>query len=146
MCVLGGTPPTITSLPRIGIDATHIYDGLGSFPTHVAHMRLGSFITEPTPWPFNNSETTGNPALYSTALQWLKEDREYRRDLERQGRKSRGARRDVSVYYPICCYPLTNCFRAFRPTRRLSLRSERSTYVAVKHLILTTIFRYDYAH
>jgi len=70
--------------------ATHIYDGLtsGLCPTHVAHMRLGSFSTEPTPWPVNNT------TLYQTALQWLKEDRDHRRELEKRGRKSRGARRN----------------------------------------------------
>ncbi|KAF8450304.1 P-loop containing nucleoside triphosphate hydrolase protein [Boletus edulis BED1] len=70
--------------------ATHIYDGLTDSlsPTHVAHMRLGSFSTEPTPWPFNNT------SLYHTALQWLKEDRDHRLELEKRGRKARGARRD----------------------------------------------------
>ncbi|KAN0097258.1 P-loop containing nucleoside triphosphate hydrolase protein [Tylopilus felleus] len=70
--------------------ATHIYDGLTSSlsPTHLAHMRLGSFSTEPTPWSFNNT------TLYETALQWLKEDRDHRRELEKQGRKPRGARQN----------------------------------------------------
>ncbi|KAF8558779.1 P-loop containing nucleoside triphosphate hydrolase protein [Imleria badia] len=70
--------------------ATHIYDGIDSSfaPTHVAHMRLGSFLTEPTPWPFDNM------TLYQIALQWLKEDRDHRRELEKHGRKPRGARRD----------------------------------------------------
>ncbi|KAF9247106.1 P-loop containing nucleoside triphosphate hydrolase protein [Melanogaster broomeanus] len=77
--------------------ATHIFDGLNSFPTHVSHMRLGSFLTEPTPWPFPSSEIVKSVTLYQTALQWLKEDREHRRDLEQQGRKSRGARRDQTV-------------------------------------------------
>jgi len=72
--------------------ATHIYDGLDSFPTHVAHMCLGSFSIEPTPWPFNSSNTTTHTTLYHTALQWLKEDRDHRRELEKEGRKSRGAR------------------------------------------------------
>lgn len=85
MIVLLGPP----AYPRK--DATHIYDGLtsGLCPTHVAHMRLGSFSTEPTPWPINNT------TLYQTALQWLKEDRDHRRELEKRGRKSRGARRNV---------------------------------------------------
>ncbi|KAI9574479.1 P-loop containing nucleoside triphosphate hydrolase protein [Boletus coccyginus] len=80
--------------------ATHIYDGItsGLGPTHVAHMRLGSFLTEPTPWPLNNM------TLYDTALQWLKEDREHRRELEGRGRKSRGARgigvpTDSEIFY-----------------------------------------------
>ncbi|KAG9317657.1 P-loop containing nucleoside triphosphate hydrolase protein [Chiua virens] len=82
--------------------ATHIYDGLTVFPTHVAHMRLGSFITEPTPWPF---DTAVKPSLYDVALQWLGEDRDHRRKLEQLGHnKSRGARpnavpTDSEVFY-----------------------------------------------
>ncbi|KAG0709611.1 P-loop containing nucleoside triphosphate hydrolase protein [Suillus ampliporus] len=74
------------------IYATHIFDGLNSFPTHVAHMRFGSFATEPTPWPSGFTNGSQPPTLYNTALQWLREDRDYRRELEKQGRKGRGAR------------------------------------------------------
>ncbi|KAG6336608.1 hypothetical protein ID866_2484 [Astraeus odoratus] len=74
--------------------ATHIFDGLNSFPTHVAHMRLGYFVTEPAPWPFSS---TASVNLYETALQWLKEDREHRRELEEGGRKIRGARRNQAI-------------------------------------------------
>lgn len=108
-------------------DATHIYDGLGSFPTHVAHMRLGSFLAEPTPWPFNSSETNNNLTLYHIAVQWLKEDRDHRRELERQGYKSRGARRGVrgDIVF-VLLHSLTNRFRMFQQIRRLSTRSECS--------------------
>lgn len=101
-------------------DATHIYDGLtsGLGPTHVAHMRLGSFLTEPTPWPLNNM------TLYDTALQWLKEDREHRRELEGRGRKSRGARGIVRGDLLTLSHLLTNSLRAFQPIRRFSTRSE----------------------
>ncbi|KAH9939237.1 P-loop containing nucleoside triphosphate hydrolase protein [Epithele typhae] len=82
--------------------ATHIFDGLNKFPTHVAHMHLGTFLTEPTPWPFVDGtlatmsvELGPSPTLYAVALQWLKEDRERRRALEAQGRKRRGARTDA---------------------------------------------------
>ena len=76
-------------------DATHIFDGLNDFPTHVAHMRFGSFVMVPTAWPFSNTESTGpNTQLYSVALQWLKEDREFRKELEKKGRKLRGPRKD----------------------------------------------------
>ncbi|KAI0774750.1 P-loop containing nucleoside triphosphate hydrolase protein [Trametes elegans] len=82
--------------------ATHIFDGLNDFPTHVGHMHLGTFLMEPTAWPFNDASAAGatsadlgpNPTLYAVALQWLSEDRERRRALEAQGRKRRGARRD----------------------------------------------------
>lgn len=72
--------------------ATHIFDGLDTFPTHVAHMRLGKFVTVPAPWDSFKDVTTGNRSrLYSIALQWLKEDRDHRRGLENKGRKRRGA-------------------------------------------------------
>ncbi|KAI0658559.1 P-loop containing nucleoside triphosphate hydrolase protein [Cubamyces menziesii] len=82
--------------------ATHIFDGLNDFPTHVAHMHLGTFLMEPKPWPFSNPSAEGivsvdlgpKPTLYAVALQWLSEDRDRRRALENQGRKRRGARRD----------------------------------------------------
>ncbi|KAI6034161.1 hypothetical protein PISMIDRAFT_670746 [Pisolithus microcarpus 441] len=77
--------------------ATHIFDGLNSFPTHVAHMRLGYFVTEPMPWPCASSAVSPSISLYHTALAWLKEDREHRRELERLGRKTRGARKSETV-------------------------------------------------
>lgn len=81
------------------IDATHIFDGLNNFPTHIAHMRLGSFVTPPTSWPITPtsslfSQFLQSTTLYNVALQWLKEDRDHRRELEGQGKKTRGARRD----------------------------------------------------
>ena len=81
------------------LDATHIFDGLNDFPTHVAHMRFGSFVTPPTPWPITETsplteQFPPSTLLYHVALQWLKEDREHRRELEKNGRKVRGARRD----------------------------------------------------
>ncbi|KAH7887765.1 P-loop containing nucleoside triphosphate hydrolase protein [Phlebopus sp. FC_14] len=72
--------------------ATHIFDGLNSFPTHVAHMRFGCLVGKPIPWPI--PDPAASMTLYNTALQWLKEDRQHRRELEKQGRKSRGARKD----------------------------------------------------
>lgn len=70
-------------------------------------MRLGSFSTEPTPWSFNASETNNSLVLYHVALQWLKEDRDHRRELEKQGYKSRGARRDVGSDSFVSLHPLT---------------------------------------
>ncbi|KAJ7638792.1 P-loop containing nucleoside triphosphate hydrolase protein [Roridomyces roridus] len=83
------------------IYATHIFDGLNQFPTHIAHMSFGRLVTPPTPWPIQAdsvlSSQFGQSTLYNVALQWLKEDREYRRELEKNGRKVRGARRDQAV-------------------------------------------------
>lgn len=84
-------------------DATHIFDGLGEFPTHVGHLRFGSFVVPPTAWPFRGApeSTLLASSLYHVALDWLKKDREYRRELEKAGRKKRGARRDDVCNYVI---------------------------------------------
>ncbi|PFH52702.1 hypothetical protein AMATHDRAFT_73840 [Amanita thiersii Skay4041] len=84
------------------IYATHIYDGLNDFPTHIAHMHLGSMVTSPSPWPILpssalSSEFTPATPLYTVALQWLKEDREKRREVEKQGGRMRGARKEQAV-------------------------------------------------
>ncbi|KAF8609622.1 P-loop containing nucleoside triphosphate hydrolase protein [Ceratobasidium sp. AG-I] len=84
--------------------ATHIFDGLNTFPTHVAHMRFGSFVTEPTPW-LQDQTQPGLPApssgstLHALALQWLKEDRTFRQQEEAAGRtrRTRGAKPDNGV-------------------------------------------------
>ncbi|KAF8639728.1 hypothetical protein AX17_000990 [Amanita inopinata Kibby_2008] len=82
--------------------ATHIFDGLNDFPTHVTHMRLGSMVTSPSPWPILPASPLSvkfapSTPLYNVALCWLREDRDHRRELEKSGRKSRGARRDLAV-------------------------------------------------
>ena len=75
------------SYAQNGPDATHIFDGLNDFPTHIAHLRLGAFVQPPTPW--------NRDCLYDIALQWLTEDRAHRRQLELDGRKTRGARQNT---------------------------------------------------
>ncbi|RDB22708.1 putative ABC transporter ATP-binding protein C20G4.01 [Hypsizygus marmoreus] len=82
--------------------ATHIFDGLNEFPTHIAHMRLGSLLTAPASWPINDgsaliSQFSSATPLYRVALEWLKEDRDHRKQLEDQGRKTRGARRNETI-------------------------------------------------
>ncbi|KAF5331628.1 hypothetical protein D9611_007694 [Ephemerocybe angulata] len=73
--------------------ATHIFDGLANFPTHIVHMRFGEFVEEPIAWKPN-----GPFSLYSTALQWLRDDRNKRKELEAEGKRAtRGARRDQAV-------------------------------------------------
>ncbi|KAL0059151.1 CCR4-NOT regulatory complex component [Marasmius tenuissimus] len=83
------------------IYATHIFDGLNDFPTHVAHMRDGAFVLNPTPWPLSPSllPTDRNTIkigslLHSVALNWLSNDRENRLKEEKEGKRPalRGAR------------------------------------------------------
>jgi len=92
--------------------ATHIFDGLNNFPTHIAHMRDGYFVETPIPWPLVNEPVVdqdrqvsplpaalndvsrAGSSLHSMVLRWLKEDREVRRSAEerRERAKTRGAR------------------------------------------------------
>lgn len=64
-------------------------------------MRLGSLVTEPTSWPITKDSAlaahfpVGTP-LFKVALQWLRDDKAYREELENQGlRKTRGRRIEV---------------------------------------------------
>ncbi|CAE6447855.1 unnamed protein product [Rhizoctonia solani] len=84
--------------------ATHIFDGLNTFPTHVAHMRFGQFVSEPAPWLQQQTEPglpspASGSTLHALALRWLKEDREFRQREEAAGRlnKTRGAKPDTGV-------------------------------------------------
>ncbi|ESK88871.1 hypothetical protein Moror_17048 [Moniliophthora roreri MCA 2997] len=81
--------------------ATHIFDGLDDFPTHVSHMREGRFVMNPTPWPIESHpevpRTQGysrDTSLHQLALAWIGEDRVVREKEEKDGKrkKLRGAR------------------------------------------------------
>ncbi|KIO34054.1 hypothetical protein M407DRAFT_240886 [Tulasnella calospora MUT 4182] len=89
--------------------ATHIFDGISHFPTHVAHMRDGAFL-EILSWPpplvaasgpstDEDVEMRAGSALHDVVLKWLKEDREVRRQAEASGvlKKTRGARAATDV-------------------------------------------------
>ncbi|EJD53510.1 P-loop containing nucleoside triphosphate hydrolase protein [Auricularia subglabra TFB-10046 SS5] len=71
--------------------ATHIFDGLDGFPTHIAHMRDGRFVAEPQAVP---AQAQPGHSLHRIALQWLKDDRDVRRAQEASGekKKTRGSR------------------------------------------------------
>lgn len=108
--------------------ATHIFDGLDSFPTHLCHIQLGSTLPpSPLPWPVsfpaNDSQATvpGVPTgvrarmedperpgskLLELALAWLDEDKQARiqRELKEGGKRKRGAQAseiptDSEVFY-----------------------------------------------
>jgi len=75
--------------------ATHIFDGLDTFPTHVAHMRDGAFVTPPSFWtpnqPLQADSRVGylraGSNLHALALSWLREDRENRLAEEKSGKR-----------------------------------------------------------
>lgn len=88
--------------------ATHIFDGLDGFPSHVAHIQLGQTTQpEPIPWPIVSEDVPGVPSgvmeemekpnragskMLALALRWLKEDKEKRIQLEQDGTlRARGA-------------------------------------------------------
>ncbi|KAE8231983.1 hypothetical protein CF326_g2990 [Tilletia indica] len=85
------------------IYATHIFDGLQSFPTHVVHMRLGTTVNpKALSWPPNESNAQDYPKssqqpasadglierdlspLLTVALAWLREDRRIRQEKEKE--------------------------------------------------------------
>lgn len=101
------------------IYATHIFDGLEDFPTHLVHMRHGTTTTDqPVDWPPHvdgaeqikmlpaiwhghhpgaQSSEPHPPSLFETALAWLREDRQLRAETEaKAGSVTRGARRDAT--------------------------------------------------
>lgn len=82
----------LRSSDAINIDATHIFDGLSAFPSHVCHLQLGS-----TPSPMLKWEDRGRMEdLFLLALDWLREDRELRQAKEKEVGRVRGPKEDVS--------------------------------------------------
>lgn len=90
------------------IYATHIFDGLQNFPTHLAHMRLGTTTTTlPIDWPAKNpADIAALPPtakadkgrdlspLLEVSLAWLREDKVVRAEEEAKRGRKRGANRD----------------------------------------------------
>ncbi|ORY35416.1 P-loop containing nucleoside triphosphate hydrolase protein [Naematelia encephala] len=70
--------------------ATHIFDGLATFPTHICHLQLGTTPRPTLVWTSSTSED-----LFSLALSWLREDRELRREKEKAQGRVRGPRTDT---------------------------------------------------
>ncbi|KAM0755077.1 P-loop containing nucleoside triphosphate hydrolase protein [Meredithblackwellia eburnea MCA 4105] len=91
--------------------ATHIFDGLDSFPTHLCHLQLGSTLPpSPLSWPVGKDESTisdlvkarmedpgrRGSKLLEVALDWLDADRKERVKREvKEGRKGRGKGQEV---------------------------------------------------
>jgi CCR4-NOT complex subunit CAF16 len=67
-------------------------------------MRFGTLVESPTHWPISNSSAqfSASSSLHSIALSWLKDDRAYQQGHEKQGMKTRGARKnEVSRFYHV---------------------------------------------
>ncbi|GAA5957853.1 hypothetical protein JCM3765_003787 [Sporobolomyces pararoseus] len=99
--------------------ATHIFDGLDSFPTHLCHLQLGSTIPpSPLPWPLPSNEELPEegkvPAdirekmsredrsgsrMLELALWWLEQDKKARleKEVKELGAKKRGAKENGGV-------------------------------------------------
>jgi CCR4-NOT complex subunit CAF16 len=92
--------------------ATHIFDGLDGFPTHVAHIQLGTTTQpEPIPWPITSEDVPGVPKgvlqdmentnragsrMLALALRWLKEDKQVRHEFEERGDlRARGRKKNA---------------------------------------------------
>jgi CCR4-NOT complex subunit CAF16 len=73
-------------------DATHIFDGLTVFPTHIAHLQLGGTPDDLVKW--NPNQKTEQ--LFNLALEWIRVDRDLRREQEKARGRERGPKNDVS--------------------------------------------------
>ncbi|CAK9782779.1 unnamed protein product [Cutaneotrichosporon oleaginosum] len=69
--------------------ATHIFDGLGSFPNKIVHIQLGATPKPTIEWG------PGSGDLFNVALGWLREDRELRREKEAARGRVRGPKGDT---------------------------------------------------
>jgi len=103
--------------------ATHIFDGLDNFPSHVCHLQLGATLNPPIyTWPLDltQKEIKGIPEgtiekmadveragsrLMELALAWLIMDTDLRRKYEKEGKEGfrlRGAKeetKDMKTFY-----------------------------------------------
>ncbi|WBW74522.1 CCR4-Not complex ATPase subunit Caf16 [Schizosaccharomyces osmophilus] len=71
--------------------ATHIFDGLAKWPTHLVHMSQGKIVDSGpvSNFPEIQSVTnTGNSALLETCLTWIKEDIKVRGSRENEKRST----------------------------------------------------------
>ncbi|GFZ49384.1 CCR4-associated factor 16 [Saitozyma sp. JCM 24511] len=78
--------------------ATHIFDGLRAFPTHICHLQLGATPTPLLTWDPADRTTE----LFDIALEWIRTDRDLRREKERAAGRARGAReetRDAKTFF-----------------------------------------------
>lgn len=128
--------------------ATHIFDGLDQWPTHLCHLQLGSTLPpSPMPWPLPASLAADllpeevltrmddpnrrGSRLLEVALHWLVVDRRERvdREIAESGREKRGAQEaniSSEAFYRKCvtsralsCYSLASLLlRGGRPRAR----------------------------
>lgn len=102
-------------------DATHIFDGLTVFPTHIAHLQLGGTPDALVKW---DTTTSRSEDLFNLALKWIRVDRDLRREQEKARGRERGPKNAVST-----------CIPGKRP-RLISQYSTAKTFFE----------KYDYAH
>ncbi|KAJ3857068.1 P-loop containing nucleoside triphosphate hydrolase protein [Lentinula lateritia] len=79
--------------------ATHIFNGLNTFPMHIAHMCDGQFTLNPIPWPLQDlGNLLEDPkakehflksglSIHALALTWLSNDRTARVQAEKEGKQ-----------------------------------------------------------
>ena len=91
--------------------ATHIYDHIETFPTHICHLRLGRTPDEMVTYTPSSTIMEDSVAaeekrgeLLGIALKWLREDREVRRQRDKERGRERGAKsgadtRDAKTFY-----------------------------------------------
>jgi hypothetical protein len=85
-------------------DATHIYDHIETFPTHICHLRLGRTPDELVTYTPSSTIMEDSVAaeekrgeLLGIALKWLRDDRDVRKQRDKERGTERGAKRQGDV-------------------------------------------------
>jgi len=92
-----------TNIPLLA-DATHIYDHIETFPTHICHLRLGRTPDELVTYTPSSTIMEDSVAaeekrgeLLGIALKWLRDDRDVRKQRDKERGTERGAKRQGDV-------------------------------------------------
>lgn len=80
---------------KLTSDATHIFDGLDTFPNKICHIQLGSTPKPMIEWDAESKDNRSGD-LFRVALDWLREDRDLRRAKEAAKGRVRGPKPEVS--------------------------------------------------
>jgi hypothetical protein len=131
--------------PRL--DATHIYDHIETFPTHICHLRLGRTPDEMVTYTPSSTIMEDSVAaeekrgeLLGIALKWLREDREIRKQRDKERGRERGAKSGADVSKTTEAY-VRKGFRAILMHYRLLVTTRPGTQRRFMKSTITTRVR-----
>ena len=109
--------------------ATHIYDHIETFPTHICHLRLGRTPDEMVTYSPSSTIMEDSVAaeekrgeLLGIALRWLREDREVRKVRDKERGRERGAKSGGDVSRGRGRDPRDGALMSIYPSRMVDRR------------------------